>query len=170
VVLIFFLAGTGIILWLLRYVLHHSHNPGLSGVNSGAMAKGRRAPGCADHAGHAAVMIAILGILGGTLMDLSCAPAFIWGLAFVILGAALPFFPAVFVCALLSVFKGAETVVQTLRLSPFGEIRPFIQPGIYLILALLVLPFLLLTMRGIFLIGEWRNSRISPLDLAKSGL
>jgi hypothetical protein len=172
VVLIFFLAGIGIILWLWRYVLHHSHNP--RPINGGALAaamvKGRPAPGWADHAGHAAVAAAILGVLGGTLMDLSCAPAFIWGLAFTILGAALPFFPAVFIFALLSVFKGAETLVQTLRLSPFSEIRPFIRPGIYLILALLVLPFLLLILRGIFLIGEWKNSRISPEDLEKSGL
>jgi hypothetical protein len=165
---IFFLAGIGIILWLWRYVLHHSHNPGPA--HSGAAVKGRPAPTWADHTGHAAVMVSILGVLGGTLMDLSCAPAFIWGLIFAILGAALPFFPAVFVCALLSVFKGAETLVQTLRVSPFSEIRPFIQPGIYLILALLVLPFLLLILRGIFLIGEWKNGRISPLELEKSGL
>lgn len=105
----------------------------------------------ADVCAHAAIFLAILGILVGSSLDLSCAPAFIWNLTFTILGAALSFTPAIFICALLSPFKGAETVYQTLREGSVTGSAFFLHPGIYPLLALLLLPFLFLVLRGIIL-------------------
>lgn len=171
-ILILFLAGTGIALWLIRsmpgglkkrYPLKpgapHQSEPQETpqqppSVSSEPVPFPGRYP--ADHCAHIAIFLAILGILGGTLLDLSCAPAFIWNLAFTILGATLRLTPAVFICALLSPFKGIETIFQTLREGVFtGSLRPEIYP----VLALLVLPCLLLVLRGIILVMEQRVYR-----------
>jgi hypothetical protein len=171
VILILFLAGIGIALWLRRSVLRR-HNRRLSVTNAARQSGQEERPAGgsprADHCAHIAVFLAILGILGGTFLDLSCAPAFIWALAFTILGAALHFVPAVFICALLSPFKGAETIFQTLRSGAFTGVP--MNPEIYLLPALLILPFLFLVFRGIILIVDKKNSRIPPEEIEKSKL
>jgi hypothetical protein len=173
-VLILFLAGIGIVLWLRRSVPHR-HNRHLSVTNAELPRQSGQKPPAggpqwADHCAHIAVFLAILGILGGTFLDLSCAPAFIWALAFTILGAALPFVPAVFICALLSPFKGAETIFQTLREGAFISAPVPLYLKIYLFPALLSLPFLFLVLRGIILIVEKKSGRIPHEELEKSGL
>jgi hypothetical protein len=179
-ILIFFLAGMGIALRIRHFLQRHriDHLPGIAAAIRAAncaasLHQFRPAPSThwSDHCAHAAVFLAILGILGGTFLDLSCAPAFIWALAFAILGAALYFAPAVFICALLSPFKGAETIFYTVREeAAFTRTLDSLMPGVYLLLVFLVLPFLLLVLRGILLIVEKKRSRISPEYLAKSGL
>jgi hypothetical protein len=176
IILILFLAGIGIILWLRRSVLRrhnrylsiiHIEFPRQSGHAGGLLVDG---PPWADHCAHIAVFLAILGILGGTFMDLSCAPAFIWAMAFTIIGAALRFVPAVFICAFLSPFKGAETIFQTLREGAFTGAPASLYPKIYLLPVLLTLPFLLLVLRGIILIIEKKTGKIPHKELEKSGL
>jgi hypothetical protein len=135
-VLIIFLAGAGIA-FQIRGFMRRRH--------------GRRWSG--DYSAHAAVFLAFLGILWGTFLDLSCAPAFIWVLAFTVLGAALHFAPAVFICALLSPFKGAETIFLALRGGAVTGTAS-LGVGIYLLPACLILPFLFLIFRGIILLAE----------------
>ncbi|MDR2742934.1 MAG: hypothetical protein LBB98_12390 [Treponema sp.] len=173
-ILILLLAGTGIALRI-RHFLPLRRTGELPGENTAASRQSGPEkpphPGpWSDPCGHIAVFLAILGILGGTFLNLSCAPAFIWVLAFTILGAALDFAPAVFICALLSPFKGAETIFQTLKGGAFTGLPESVSPGIYLLPVLLVLPFLLLVIRGIILIVEKKHSRVSPEELEKSGL
>jgi hypothetical protein len=172
--LILLLAGTGTALSIRRF-LSRRRTGGLPRKKAAAPRQSgpeeRSAGGQgSDRCAHIAVFLAILGILGGTFLNLSCAPAFIWALAFTILGAALDLVPAVFICAFLSPFKGAETVFQTLRGGAFTGLPEYLSPGIYLLPALLVLPFLLLVLRGIILIVEKKHSRISFEELEKSGL
>ncbi|MDR0378170.1 MAG: hypothetical protein LBH70_10305 [Spirochaetaceae bacterium] len=161
--LILFLAGIGIALRLLHAAQgRRNRRPHAAGAGPLQQAGPEEAPSAggerhwADVCAHVAVFLAILGILGGTFIDLSCAPAFIWALAFTILGTAFRFVPVVFMCAFLSSFKGAETIFQTLREGAFTGVPASIGVGIYLIL-----PFLFLVLRGIILIVEKKKSRIS---------
>jgi hypothetical protein len=171
-VLIIFLAGVGIALRIRGFMPRRlvrglppasAAHPPQSGQEKPPLGR------WSDHCAHGAVFLAILGILWGTFLDLSCAPAFIWVLAFTILGAALHFAPAVFICALLSPFKGAETIFLALRGEAFTG-SASLGPGIYLLPACLLLPCLFLIFRGIILLVEKKKSRISPEELEKSGL
>jgi hypothetical protein len=179
-ILIIFLAGAGIALRIRgfmprrlvreRFPASAAHPPQSGPEKPPLEAKPRKLLGrWSEHCAHGAVFLAILGILWGTFLDLSCAPAFIWVLAFTILGTALHFAPAVFICALLSLFKGAETLFLILRGETFTSTAS-LSPGIYLIPACLILPFLFLIFRGITLIVEKKKSRISSEELEKSGL
>jgi hypothetical protein len=163
--LILFLAGTGVILRLTRSAPRHKglapKTDPVPGDMPGKQSTRRQADTCA----HGAIILAILGILVGSFMDLSCAPAFIWSLAFTILGSALRFTPAIFICALLSPFKGAETVVQTLREGGVTGSDLFLHPGIYPLLTLLLLPFLFLVLRGIILINEGKKDGLKAQSL-----
>ncbi|MDR2071387.1 MAG: hypothetical protein LBP81_08245 [Treponema sp.] len=168
-ILILFLAGTGIAFQIRRFLPRRPRR--LPVITAAAQQAWQEEPlGWSDHCARLAIFLAILGILGGTFLDLSCAPAFIWVLAFTILGAELPFAPVVFICALLSPFKGAVTIFQTLQGKAFTSTPASLDPGIYLLLAFLVLPFLFLVLRGILLIVENKNSRVSAEELEKSGL
>jgi hypothetical protein len=158
ILLILMLAGAGIALTLARPAPRRRSEPDAGQGTGGPRLR-------ADTCARGAVALAILGILIGAFMDLSCAPAFIWSLAFAILGAALRFTPAVFTCALLSPFKGAETVVQTLREGGVTGSALFLHPGIYPLLTLLLLPCLFLALRGIMLINEGRKGGLKvPAD------
>jgi hypothetical protein len=170
-ILILFLAGIGIALRIRRFMPRRLKRR-LPLTNTALLHQSgpEEPPVPAGRCAHIAVFLAILGIMGGTFLDLSCAPAFIWALAFTILGSVPRFVPAVFICAFLSPFKGAETIFQTLREGAFAGKIGSVTPLIYLLPIFLVLPFLLLVLRGIILIVEQKNSRVSPEELEKSGL